>query len=111
MSTAYPLAAFMRDEPAPWMDPVAPTASCAEVDPELWHPEKGGSTREAKRICRQCPLVAACRGWALDHPHEARYGVWGGLSERERREVRRQRRRDLAVAAARVDVNEMSEVA
>lgn len=111
MTAATSLAAFGLDKSAPWMHSDAPTALCAEVDPELWHPEKGGSTRDAKRVCRRCPLMAACREWALDHPQEARHGVWGGLSERERRELRRQRRRNLAVAAAGVDVNELSEVA
>lgn len=100
--------AFVVGGDAPWMAPDAPTALCAEVDPELWHPEKGGSTRDAKRVCRRCPLIAACRTWALDHPQEARHGVWGGLSERERRALLRQRR---AVAGAADTGDELAEVA
>lgn len=55
---------------------------CAEVDPELWFPEKGGSAAPAKRICRQCPVRAECLAYALDN-HEW-WGVWGGLTYRER---------------------------
>lgn len=97
MST--PSAVIGLDDAAPWMDPKAPTAVCAEVDPELWHPEKGGSTVEPKRLCRSCPLMAACREWALAHPAETRHGVWGGLSERDRRALRRERVVGAAVPA------------
>lgn len=59
---------------------------CAQTDPDAFFPEKGGSTREAKAICRSCPVRAACLDYALEH--EERYGIWGGLSERERRRLR-----------------------
>ncbi|MPZ67854.1 MAG: WhiB family transcriptional regulator [Pseudonocardiaceae bacterium] len=88
----------------------APTAVCAEVDPELWFPEKGGSTRDPKRLCRSCPLMAACLEWALDHPSESRHGVWGGMSEGERYALRR-RRRTLAPAVTGADDDELAEVA
>ncbi|MQA17403.1 MAG: WhiB family transcriptional regulator [Pseudonocardiaceae bacterium] len=61
-------------------------ALCAQVDPELWFPEKGGSTGSAKRICRGCPVQDACLEYAL--AHDERFGVWGGLSERERRRTK-----------------------
>lgn len=70
-------------------------ALCAQVDPELWFPDKGGSTREAKRVCNghgdrsACPVRDGCLAWALDH--DERFGVWGGLSERERRRIRQLR--------------------
>ncbi len=64
-------------------------ALCAQVDPELFFPEKGGSTRDAKQLCRACDVREACLEYALEH--EQRYGVWGGLSERERRRMVRQR--------------------
>lgn len=72
------------DPPAaePWMD----DAACAEVDPELWFPEKGGSTVGAKRVCAACSVAAECLAYALEH--EERFGIWGGLSERERRRLR-----------------------
>lgn len=60
-------------------------ALCAQVDPELWFPDKGGSTREAKAICRRCPVQDACLDYALTH-HEG-YGIWGGVSERARRQL------------------------
>ena len=55
---------------------------CAQTDPELFFPEKGGSAREAKAVCARCPVRAQCLEYAL--AHDERYGVWGGLSERER---------------------------
>ena len=65
-------------------------ALCAETDPEAFFPEKGGSTREAKRVCAGCPVVGQCLQYALDQ--DERFGIWGGLSERERRRIRMQRR-------------------
>jgi WhiB family redox-sensing transcriptional regulator len=62
-------------------------ALCAQTDPEAFFPEKGGSTREAKRICSGCEVRAECLEYAL--AHDERFGIWGGLSERERRRLRR----------------------
>ena len=64
-------------------------ALCAETDPEAFFPEKGGSTREAKRVCTGCAVRAECLEFALSN--DERFGIWGGLSERERRRVRLQR--------------------
>jgi len=63
-------------------------ALCAQTDPEAFFPEKGGSTREAKRICAGCDVRAECLDYAL--AHDERFGIWGGLSERERRRLRRE---------------------
>ena len=60
---------------------------CAETDPEAFFPEKGGSTREAKKICTGCEVKAECLEYAL--ANDERFGIWGGLSERERRRLRR----------------------
>lgn len=60
---------------------------CAQTDPEAFFPEKGGSTREAKKICQSCEVRAQCLEYALEN--DERYGIWGGLSERERRKLRR----------------------
>lgn len=65
-----------------WMD----RGLCAQTDPESFFPEKGGSTREAKTICATCPVMAECLDYALDN--DERFGIWGGLSERERRKVK-----------------------
>lgn len=63
-------------------------ALCAETDPEAFFPEKGGSTREAKRICRACSVRDECLEYAL--ANDERFGIWGGLSERERRRLKKQ---------------------
>ncbi|EWC62414.1 Sporulation regulatory protein WhiB [Actinokineospora spheciospongiae] len=62
-------------------------ALCAQTDPEAFFPEKGGSTREAKRICLGCEVRAECLDYAL--AHDERFGIWGGLSERERRKLKK----------------------
>jgi len=62
-------------------------ALCAETDPEAFFPEKGGSTREAKKVCLSCDVRVECLEYALTH--DERFGIWGGLSERERRRLRR----------------------
>lgn len=62
-------------------------ALCAETDPEAFFPEKGGSTREAKRICQGCEVKDQCLEYALTN--DERFGIWGGLSERERRRLKR----------------------
>nr|WP_264068518.1 WhiB family transcriptional regulator [Mycolicibacterium komossense] len=66
-----------------WQD----RALCAQTDPEAFFPEKGGSTREAKRICLGCEVKDQCLDYAL--AHDERFGIWGGLSERERRRLKR----------------------
>jgi WhiB family redox-sensing transcriptional regulator len=66
-----------------WQD----RALCAQTDPEAFFPEKGGSTREAKRICLGCEVKDRCLDYAL--AHDERFGIWGGLSERERRRLKR----------------------
>ena len=64
-------------------------ALCAQTDPEAFFPEKGGSTRDAKKICSSCEVKAQCLEYALQN--DERFGIWGGLSERERRRLRRGR--------------------
>ena len=77
----------------PWQD----QALCAETDPDAFFPEKGGSTSDAKKVCQNCPVRAECLEYALEH--DERFGIWGGLSEPERRKIRRQRRREDRVPA------------
>ena len=69
---------------SPWTD----QALCAQADPEAWFPEKGGSTRLPKLICRGCEVRGECLDYALET--DQRFGVWGGLSERERRRLKRE---------------------
>ena len=63
-------------------------ALCAQTDPEAFFPEKGGSTRDAKRICESCDVRAQCLEYAL--ANDERFGIWGGLSERERRRLKKE---------------------
>lgn len=62
-------------------------ALCAQTDPEAFFPEKGGSTREAKRVCLTCDVRDECLEYAL--MNDERFGIWGGLSERERRKLKK----------------------
>ncbi|MDR1823988.1 MAG: WhiB family transcriptional regulator [Bifidobacteriaceae bacterium] len=64
-------------------------ALCAQTDPEAFFPEKGGSTREAKKVCSSCDVRAECLDYAL--ANDERFGIWGGLSERERRKLKQRR--------------------
>jgi WhiB family redox-sensing transcriptional regulator len=60
-------------------------ALCAQTDPEAFFPEKGGSTRDAKKICTSCDVKEQCLEYALGS--DERFGIWGGKSERERRKL------------------------
>src|SRR6476469_2154188 len=68
-----------------WQD----LANCLGVDPDLFFPERGASTREAKEVCRGCVVRGECLEYALANGEK--FGIWGGMSERERRRIRRQR--------------------
>jgi WhiB family transcriptional regulator, redox-sensing transcriptional regulator len=66
------------------------SALCAQVDPELFFPEKGSNATSAKAVCTRCPVTALCLatfGPLVD------YGVVGGLTVRERSLLRRAGRR------------------
>ncbi|GIG55385.1 WhiB family transcriptional regulator [Demequina activiva] len=71
------------DGPLSWQE----RALCAQTDPEAFFPEKGGSTREAKKVCASCDVRSECLDYAL--ANDERFGIWGGLSERERRKLKR----------------------
>lgn len=65
-----------------WMD----QARCAEVDPELFMPDRGGDPRRAKAVCNSCEVHDICLDYALNRTV---HGIWGGLTERERLRLRR----------------------
>lgn len=65
-----------------WVD----EALCSQTDPERFHPERGESTAEAKKVCLRCAVSGACLSYAL--AADEKYGVWGGKSARERRRMR-----------------------
>jgi len=63
-------------------------AACCGLDPDIFFPAHVSSRREiaAKRVCEQCPVVGECLSWAMSHRED--WGIWGGLSENERRRLR-----------------------
>jgi WhiB family transcriptional regulator, redox-sensing transcriptional regulator len=69
-----------------WVD----KALCKSYDPNIFFPTDLAGFNRAVVICAQCPVRVQCGQWAIEHPEEQ--GVWGGLSERERKRIRRRRR-------------------
>ncbi|MFT4147583.1 MAG: WhiB family transcriptional regulator [Micrococcaceae bacterium] len=71
-------------------------SACLELDPELFFPV--GNTgpaliqiEQAKAICRNCTVAEVCLNWALETGQDS--GIWGGLSEEERRSLKRKKAR------------------
>lgn len=64
-------------------------AACAGTSPSLFFPERGQSNTKAKAICAGCPVREPCLEDALVRGEE--FGIWGGLTETERRKIRRER--------------------
>lgn len=64
-------------------------ANCLGVGGDRFFPERGESTREAKEVCQGCEVREECLDFAITNSEK--HGIWGGLSERQRRRVRRQR--------------------
>ena len=69
-------------------------ARCRKWKHLSWYPERGQPVDELKAVCAGCPVREPCLEWALDAGEK--FGIWGGKSERERRELRGQRRRGEA---------------
>ncbi|NMH96866.1 WhiB family transcriptional regulator [Pseudonocardia acidicola] len=75
--------------------------ACRDKDPELFFPVGTSGPAlaqlaEAKAVCTRCPVADRCLDWALTTGEDA--GVWGGLSEHERRALQRQQRKIARVA-------------
>lgn len=87
--TANPYHLDAPDDAEDWRE----QALCAQIDPEAFFPEKGGSSKAAKSICRQCPVQVECLEYALGSNQT--FGVWGGLSARERHKLGRGELRNL----------------
>lgn len=66
-----------------------PSSLCAQTDSEVFFPEKGGTNRQAKLVCAQCIHKVECGEDAIER--KERFGVWGGIGERERRRIIRER--------------------
>ncbi len=90
----------MRSASRPaWME----QGACLDADPEMFYPvdSRPEGSEPAKRICASCPALQQCHVWALSHGESQ--GVWGGLSEAERRTITRQARRESARREARLE--------
>lgn len=66
-------------------------AACNDVEPEIFFPERGGSSKAARAVCNDCSVRDQCLEYALNNKEQ--FGIWGGTSERERRRLRRERAR------------------
>ncbi len=65
------------------------SANCLGVDPDLFFPERGAGIQEAKAVCRACVVREECLEYSLVNGEK--FGIWGGMTERERRRIRRAR--------------------
>ena len=72
--------------------------ACGEHDPDLFFPERGVSTREAKEVCRGCDVREECFGYAMGNL--TMVGVWGGTSHRERIKLSRSKKRLKVIESA-----------
>jgi len=77
---------------APWRN----QAACREMNTEIWFPNGASGPAleqiaQAKAICASCEVCEQCLEWALATHQDA--GIWGGLTEDERRALRRKRQR------------------
>jgi WhiB family redox-sensing transcriptional regulator len=79
-------------------------AACRNLDPEIFFPvaEDGPvrdrETARAKAVCARCPVAAQCLAWALESGQD--YGIWGGMTEDERRALRRPASREGSADSA-----------
>ena len=72
-------------------------AACRGVDPTLFFPDVGEPAHEARAVCASCPVRDECAEWAIRSGEK--FGIWGGLTERERRRIRSQRHRAARLSA------------
>lgn len=79
--------------------------SCKDADPDLFFPERGSPGDSAKRVCVTCPVRIECLEYALANGE--RYGVWGGLTERERTRLRRRARQLFAMVGPDEDIRDV----
>lgn len=70
--------------PGAWYDRLDLACRQADVNPDVFFPEIGGPTGDAKAICNRCPALLPCRLYALSQPPHYLYGVWGATSQRDR---------------------------
>jgi WhiB family redox-sensing transcriptional regulator len=71
-----------------WIEDWAPAAACRDQQPDALF-VRGAEQNKAKLLCKGCPVRTECLAEALDNQIE--WGVWGGMTERERRALLRRR--------------------
>jgi WhiB family redox-sensing transcriptional regulator len=76
------------DSAAAWVTDWTPRGACAKSDPDALFVQ-GAAQQTAKVVCQRCPVIAECLADALDNRTE--FGVWGGMTERERRALLKRR--------------------
>ncbi len=69
-----------------WME----DALCAQTDPDIFYPEKGGSTAPATSVCNGCSVRSECLEYAVTN--DIRHGIWGGTSDNDRKRMSRERK-------------------
>lgn len=69
-----------------WME----DALCAQTDPDIFYPEKGGSTTPATSVCANCTVRSECLDYAVTN--DIRHGIWGGTSDNDRKRMSRERK-------------------
>lgn len=79
----FDLITFM--DKAEWMA----DANCLGLDPDIFFPARGEVAAQVKTICRECDVQSECLAYALNNGEK--HGIWGGMSERDRRKIRRTR--------------------
>ncbi|MDR2748322.1 MAG: WhiB family transcriptional regulator [Bifidobacteriaceae bacterium] len=72
-------------------------ALCSQTNPTAFFPEKGGSTKDAKKVCTNCVVKSECLAYAIEN--DVRFGIWGGKSERERRKIKNANKKSIALAS------------
>ncbi len=77
---------FAEEETLGWME----DALCAQTDPDIFYPEKGGSTAPATSICENCGVRSECLEYAVTN--DIRHGIWGGTSDNDRKRMARERK-------------------
>lgn len=68
-----------------WQD----SALCGQTDPEAFHPQPGGTSRPAKKICSRCEVRTQCLQYAVETGQ--RFGIWGGVGQKELRRLVQER--------------------
>jgi len=64
-------------------------AECLDADPDIFFPPEGVNIHQARAVCARCPVQEECLEYALKHNIE--FGVWGGMSRKEREQIARKR--------------------